>query len=152
MAFEDNAVIFGHDPEPGIVAAHFDDVATVRLYLRQGGGETVTRDERFRPFLWSAGAPPVNAVPEAEIVQLEGGLAFDHLVTFESWAELTKAKAAMKTCGHPFFVLGDSIQQFLISTGKTLFKTLDAGVVEHPEAADRGGFAFDPSCGFHGVE
>jgi DNA polymerase elongation subunit (family B) len=125
MAFEDNAIIFGHDPEPGIVAAHFDDVSTVTLYLRQPDGSTVSRTETFRPFLWSAGAPPVNAVPEAKIVQLAGGLAFDHLVTFGSWLEFTKAKAALKLSGHPFFAQGDSIQQYLLATGKTLFKTLE---------------------------
>jgi DNA polymerase I len=125
MAFEDNAIIFGHDPEPGIMAAHFDDAATVTLYLRQGDGSTTMRMDAFRPFLWSASAPPVNAVPGAEIVPLEGGLAFDHLVTFDSWGEWTKAKAALKTAAHPYFTLGDSIQQYLLTTGKTLFKTLE---------------------------
>jgi DNA polymerase elongation subunit (family B) len=125
MAFEDNAVIFGHDPEPGIVAAHFDDTATVTLYLRQPDGSTAMRTDSFRPFLWSVGAPPVNAAPGAEAILLEGGLPFDHLVTFGSWGELTKSKAALKTASHPFFALGDSIQQYLLATGKTLFKTLE---------------------------
>jgi len=125
MAFEDNAVIFGHDPEPAIVAAHFDDISTVTLYLRQPDGSTRSRTDSFRPFLWSMGAPPVNAVPGAEIIPLAGGLPFDHLVTFDSWAELTKAKAALKISAHPFFALGDSIQQYLLATGKTLFKTLE---------------------------
>ena len=125
MAFEDNAVIFGHDPEPGIVAAHFDDIATVTLYLRQADGTTKSRTDSFRPFLWSIGGPPVNTVPAAEIIPLAGDLPFDHLVTFDSWAELTKTKAALKTCAHPFFSLGDSIQQYLLATGKTLFKTLE---------------------------
>ncbi len=38
---------------------------------------------------------------------------------------LTPARAAFKTAGHPLFCLGDPIQQYLLATGKTLFKTLD---------------------------
>lgn len=125
MAFEENALLFGHDPEPGIVAAHFDGVSGVTLYLRQSDGSTTTRTEPFRPFLWSAGSPPAGAVPSAEIFPLGGGLAFDHLVTFQSWAALTKARAAFKTVSHPVFSLDDPIQQYLLATGKTLFKTLE---------------------------
>jgi DNA polymerase elongation subunit (family B) len=121
MAFEDNALLFGFDPEPGIVAAQFDDATGVTLYLRREDGSTASRAERFRPFLWTVGRPPVGG----EIVGLAGGLAFDHLVTVESWGELTKAKAELKTAGHPVFSLGDPIQQYLLATGKTLFKTLE---------------------------
>jgi hypothetical protein len=62
MAFEENALLFGHDPEPGIVAAHFDDVSSVALWLRHADGSTTTRADQFRPFLWSIGAPPPDAV------------------------------------------------------------------------------------------
>lgn len=125
MAFEENALLFGHDPEPGIVAVHFDGVSTVTLTLRQPDGSTTTRDEPFRPFLWSAGAPPAGAVPSAEIVPLAGDLPLNHLVTFDSWAALAKARAALKAASHSVFSLSDPIQQYLLATGKTLFKTLD---------------------------
>jgi DNA polymerase elongation subunit (family B) len=125
MAFEENALLFGHDPEPGIVAAHFDGVSRITLYLRGRDGSTTTRTEAFRPFLWSAGSPPPSAVLGAEIIPLAGGLAFDHLVSFDTWAALTKARAALKTGAHPAFNLGDPIQQYLLATGKTLFKTLE---------------------------
>jgi DNA polymerase elongation subunit (family B) len=125
MAFEENALLFGHDPQPGIVAAWFDDLSTVTLYLRQPDGSTTTRAEPFRPFLWSAGAPPPDAVPGAAIIPLEGGLPIDRLVTFESWPALTRARTALKAAAHPVFILGDAIQQYLLATGKTLFKTLE---------------------------
>ena len=125
MAFEDNALLFGHDPEPGIVAAHFDDAATVTLYLRQPDGSTTTRSEPFRPFLWSVGAPPAEAIQSATVTPLSGGLPFDHLVTFDSWPALTKSRAALKAVSHPVLSLGDSIQQYLLATGKTLFKKLE---------------------------
>jgi DNA polymerase elongation subunit (family B) len=125
MAFEENALLFGHDPEPGIVAAHFDDVSSVTLYLRQPDGSTSTRVEPFRPFLWSAGPPSAGAVPSATLLPLAGDLPFNHLVTFDSWSALTKARTALKAASHPVFSLGDPIQQYLLATGKTLFKTLE---------------------------
>ena len=125
MAFEDNALLFGHDPEPGIVAAHFDGAASITLYLRQPGGATETRTVPFRPYLWCVGPPPGAAVPGAEVIPLTGGLPFDHLVTFESWSALTATKAAFKIAGCPVFSLGDPIQQYLLASGKTLFKSLE---------------------------
>ena len=125
MAFEDNALLFGHDSEPGIVAAHFDGVSRVTLYLRQADGSTATGTESFRPFLWAAGSPPAGAVPSAEILPLDGGLPFDHLVTFETWSALATARAVLKTAAYPVFSLGDPIQQYLLATGKTLFKGLE---------------------------
>ena len=125
MAFEENALLFGHDPEPGIVAVHFDGLSGVTLYLRRPDGSTATRSEQFRPFLWSAGFPAAGTVPSAEVVPLAGGLAFDHLVTFDTWTALTRARAAFKAASQPVFSLGDPVQQYLLATGKTLFKTLD---------------------------
>jgi DNA polymerase elongation subunit (family B) len=125
MAFEENALLFGHDPEPGIVAAHFDDASTVTLYLRHPDGSTTTRLEPFRPFLWSAGPPPPVALPSSTLLPLAGDLPFNHLVTFDSWPALSKARTALKAASHPFFALGDPIQQYLLATGKTLFKTLE---------------------------
>jgi DNA polymerase elongation subunit (family B) len=125
MAFEENALLFGHDPEPGIVAAHFDDHSSVTLYLRHPDGSTTTRVEPFRPFLWSAGPTPPAAVPSATLLPLDGDLPFNHLVTFDSWPALAKARTALKAASHPVFSLGDPIQQYLLATGKTLFKTLE---------------------------
>jgi DNA polymerase elongation subunit (family B) len=150
MAFEENALLFGHDPEPGIVAAEFaDEPAQVTLYLRRPDGSTGTRIERFRPYFWAPGAPPLDAVSGAEIVPLGGGLAFDHLITFETWAALTKARAALKTAGHSVFHLGDPIQQYLLATGKTLFKTLEwTGLRRMQIAVDSQGIHLADSTGW----
>jgi len=121
MAFEENALLFGFDPEPGIVAAQFDGGSGVTLYVRGKDGATTTRAETFRPYLWTAGRPSIGA----EVVLLAGGLAFDHLVSFENWGELTRARAELKAAEHPVFSLGDPIQQYLLATGKTLFKMLE---------------------------
>jgi DNA polymerase elongation subunit (family B) len=125
MAFEENALLFGHDPEPGIVAAHFDDGDRVTLYLRGPDGATTTRTESFRPYLWIAGPVRPGTFPDAVATELAGPLPYNHLLSFDHWAALTKAKAALKTAAHPTFSLGDPIQQYLLASGKTLFKTLE---------------------------
>ena len=121
MAFEENTILFGHDPEPGIVAAEFDGEGQITLYLRHPGGSTTTRVEKFRPFLW-AGASGIEA---AESAELAGDLAFRHLLWFEDWAAFLRGKAALKAAGVASFSLGDPAQQYLLSTGKTFFKGME---------------------------
>jgi len=135
MAFEENALLFGHDPEPGIVAAHFDDGGAVTLYLRQADGSTTTRRESFRPYVWTAGAPRPGTFSDAEITVLAGPLPYNCLLAFSNWAALTKAKAALKTAGHAAFSLGDPIQQYLLASGKTLFKTLEWNALRRMQIA-----------------
>jgi DNA polymerase elongation subunit (family B) len=129
MAFEENALLFGHDPETGIVAVDFDGASEVTLYVRgkagAGAGATATRREKFAPYLWCAGVPAPAVAEEATVLPLGGGLPYDHLLRFESWGGFTKAKAALKAAGQASFSLGDPIQQYLLATGKTLFKGLE---------------------------
>src|SRR5579864_977812 len=121
MVFEENAVLFGHDPEPGIVAAEFDGTDEIALYLRGCDGVTTRRTEKFRPFLWAA-AEGGEAVESAD---LAGDLTFRKLLWFESWAAFIKAKAALKAAGRSNFSLSDPAQQYLLATGKTLFKGME---------------------------
>jgi len=121
MAFEENSVLFGHDPEPGIVAAEFDGACEITLYLRQRDGTTVRRAETFRPFLWSA----IEGGEFVESTELAGGLTFRRLLSFENWPAFASAKSALKAAGVPNFSLGDPAQQYLLATGKTLFKGME---------------------------
>jgi DNA polymerase I len=135
MAFEENALLFGHDHEAGIVAVEFDGESAVTLYLKTKKGKVESRVEQFRPFLWSAGPLPADAAPDGETKQLAGGLALDHLVTFGSWGGLAKARAAIKGSEQMTLALGDPVQQYLIATGKTLFKGLEWGDVRRMQMA-----------------
>jgi DNA polymerase I len=135
MAFEENALLFGHDHEAGIVAVEFDGESAVTLYLKTKKGKVESQVEQFRPFLWSAGPLPADAAPDGETKQLAGGLALDHLVTFGSWGGLAKARAAIKGSEQMTLALGDPVQQYLIATGKTLFKGLEWGDVRRMQMA-----------------
>lgn len=135
MAFEENALIFGHDPETGIVAVEFDDVSRVTIYNRRADGTTASRTESFRPFLWCAAPPPADLAGLAEIIPLEGGLPLDHLALFETWTGLTKAKATLKGAERGWFALSDPVQQYLMASGKTLFKGLEWGGLSRMQIA-----------------
>ena len=50
FAFEQNEILFGEDPTPGIVAVESVSSNTMRLFLRQSG-QLAQRDEIFTPFM-----------------------------------------------------------------------------------------------------
>ena len=124
MAFEENKTLFGHDAEERIVAAEFDEETDhVTLYSHDAAdGKVSSRAENFRPFLW--------AVREVESAgaksrRLAGDLPLGVLSECDSWAAFAKLRTALKDAGVKHFALGDPVQQFLLSTGKTLFKGLE---------------------------
>ena len=53
MRFEDNALLFGFDQTPRIVALELGDPGTVKVYRREQDGTTVCDVEEFHPFVWA---------------------------------------------------------------------------------------------------
>jgi DNA polymerase, archaea type len=114
VAFEKNAVLFGHHPQEAIVAVDFDGVRSALLFVRAPDGSTQIETHEFDPFLWTTGAS--DAIP------LLGPHPLNTLRKFESWATFQAARA--EKTGLPVFALNDPVQQFLTATGRTLFKGL----------------------------
>jgi DNA polymerase elongation subunit (family B) len=112
MDFE-NATLFGHDAQEGIVAVDFDGAQTALLFIRDADGSTRLEPHVFTPYLWTTTGAP-GALP------LEGTHPLNALRKFEDWSALQAARAAKS--GPPIFALNDPVQQFLNATGKTLFK------------------------------
>lgn len=107
MARLESSTLFGADPDEGIVAVEFDGESTAIVFRTSADGSRPVEAIPFRPFLWTSndGEP------------LAGPHELNRLKTFDSW----KALQAERKSG---FGLGDPVQQFLTSTGKTLFKGL----------------------------
>lgn len=120
MAFEENRVLFGHDATERIVAAEFEEPNGVTLYVRNADGSNEVRRAAFQPFLWTTEAPPEET--GAAIRRLEGDLPFSFLVECESWKDFSRLRTLLKNGGRRCFALTDPVQQFLLSTGMTLFK------------------------------
>ena len=119
MAFEENKVLFGHDPEERIVAAAIEGTGIARLYVRQPDGTLTSREEDFRPFLW---ADSEIADERLSTRRLAGELVFGYIAECENWGHFTTLRNGLKNTGIKNFSLNDPVQQYLLQTGKTLFK------------------------------
>ena len=122
MEFEKNALLFGADPTPRIVAVELGESGTVRVHRRETDGSTVTDVEPFHPFAW-ADSDVVDLGIETE--KLRGDLKYAWLITVDSWKELIALRNGLKNAGRDFFALTDPVQHYLTATGRTLFKDLE---------------------------
>jgi DNA polymerase, archaea type len=131
-AFEQNEILFGGDPTPGIVAVESVSRNKMRLFLRQAG-QLVQQDHVFTPFLLLEEEQSLQGFKEPyQIESLASSNPFRFLVLFEHWGDLEKARDHLrKTTGAlassptaPYLYLSDPVHQYLLLTGKTLFKGL----------------------------
>jgi DNA polymerase, archaea type len=112
VIFDENKQLFGFDGTERIVAVEFSTPNHAEVFVRESDGSTSMRTEEFAPFLWtsSAGAP------------LDGALALDQLMTFPDWRSYQEMRSHLAREGTPFFASNDPVQQYLTSSGRTLFK------------------------------
>ena len=121
MEFEKNALLFGADPTPRIVAIELGETGTVKVYRREADGSTVADVEPFHPFVW-CDSDVVDLGIESE--KLQSDLKYGWLVTVDSWKELIGLRNGLRNAGRDFFALTDPVQHYLTATGRTLFKDL----------------------------
>jgi len=132
VSFEKNPVLFGAEPTEGIVAVEPVGGNSMRIFLRSGG-RLETRDEPFVPFILLEEVTLLQdfrKTPRYE--SLSSTNEFKVLAFFESWEDCTRARNHLrKTTGAPssspyapYLFLSDPVHQFLLLTGKTLFKGL----------------------------
>lgn len=116
-SIEQDPVLFGAEPTPGIVAVEFLKPDRVQIYRREGGA-TMVEEAPHRPFAWS-----VEPLP-GDVRELEGGGAFRFLVTFDTAEAFARARTAHK---RDLLALPDLVQQYLLQSGRTLFKGMAFG-------------------------
>ncbi|MBL7077874.1 MAG: DNA polymerase II [Kiritimatiellae bacterium] len=132
-----NPILFGSDPEEGIVAVEKVAAAgggdAMRVFVRDGGNVT-THDEPFHPFIFAT-ATALDGCPVAcEQVALEGEGPLNTVATFTDWKSCCKAsKWLSKETGYsqsqpgaPFLCPSDPVQQYLMRSGKTHFLGMQA--------------------------
>jgi len=138
-----NDLLFGKDPEENIVGCYQLNDSQIRLFFRTPDG-VVQRDDPFFPFFFLSdgelldGFTPFNK-EKYWLIQLEGANYYRHLAIFRSWknyrAALDHVNSSLpdgasendyqNTSGqnsHLTYSRGDAITQYLLQTGKTLFK------------------------------
>lgn len=139
-----NELLFGKDREEGLVGAYQLNDTKVRLFFRNG--ETVIkRDEPFYPFFFMSDGELLDGFSPADRekywrIPLSGSNYFNHLAIFRSWKNYRGAldhansgsneQSGNETSGtyqgnsHLTYSRGDAVTQYLMQTGKTMFKGL----------------------------
>ncbi len=129
-------MLYGHNPDEGIVAVHLTDDASMTLTVRTNG-RTVTQVEPFYPFFYLADPDLLQGFPHKHWVrQIAGSHPLSHLCAFEGWSNLwdavrhvlvrynQKTPVTVETYNQldGLYLITDPVTQFLVQTGHTLFK------------------------------
>ena len=109
---EHDPVLFGADPTERIVSVEFVAPDCVQVYRREGT-KTLLEEAQHKPFAWA-----MEPVP-GELRELAGAGAFKFAVAFDNVTAFAKAKTTYK---HEIFALNDLAHQYLLASGRTLFK------------------------------
>lgn len=108
-------MLFGADPTAGIVAVEFAAPDRVQVYRREGV-ETLVEEAVHRPFAWATEPVP------GELRELGGEGAFRFIVCFENLTAWSKARTTYR---RELLALSDLNHQYLLQSGRTLFKGMD---------------------------
>ena len=129
---EQSEVLFGADPDKGIVAVEPVGQSVMRLFIREG--EVVhTKDEVFTPFMLVEDEGLMKGFKRpCEVEKLSANNEYNCLVLFESWDDCQKGRSFLQgktgesasSPQAPYLFLADPVHQFFLLTGKTLFKGL----------------------------
>lgn len=124
---ETEAFLYGNDPLPGIVAVEHAGGRGVRLY-RRGDGETIAEEAEFRPWLLAEQAEPWQLLRSKPTIEaLAGDHALRYLVEFPDWWSFQDAAREAQNRGERFFRLRSPVEQYLVRSGRTLFKEMVFG-------------------------
>lgn len=132
---EKNEILFGADPMEGILAVEPVSKNVMRLFMREAG-RVVTRDEPFMPFILLEEEHLLKGFKEPfHVEELSSGNPLRFLVLFDDWSICERAKDHLrKATGEssssleaPYLYLSDPVHQYLLITGRTLFKGLAFG-------------------------
>ena len=132
LALEESEVLFGSDPLQGIVAVEPSGDRAMRLFLRRGK-RLVAQEEPFVSFILVEDEKLMKGFKNPyRVERLSTVNEYKVLVVFEGWDACQKARDHLhKRTGEsassphaPYLYVSDPVHQFLLLTGKTLFKGL----------------------------
>ena len=131
MTPEADALLYGHDPTEGIVALHRVSAGEVRVYRREGPERVVWTDERVHPFFFLSDVRWLDGFPRERyrFQDLSGEGFFRVLCVFPDqtayWDALRHVEQTTETAKNrpdEVYLPGGLEQQYLMQTGRTLFK------------------------------
>ncbi|HVM60640.1 MAG TPA: DNA polymerase domain-containing protein [Verrucomicrobiae bacterium] len=118
--FAENQLLFGRDDTPAIVSAEPTGDAEITVY-RRPDDKLVSETRPFHPFLWLPEQVYLQGFDrKVEYVPLAGGGFFKFLGRLQSWTDFQQARKFLGAAS--YFAINDPAQQYLMATGRTLFK------------------------------
>lgn len=127
-------LLFGDNHEERIVGVDVDTASrspTITLYTRSSDDRVAARTEPVYPFAFFSGLDAIGGLPRHSYWQQElaGDLEYRHLLVFRdqpSYAAAIGGAAAFKdTAWPPLFRIPSLSQQYLLQSGRTLFKGMN---------------------------
>jgi DNA polymerase I len=132
-AFQDNALLFGHDRTPRLLAFELEGDDGIRIFAREPGGALVSTLAPFQPFLLVASTDLLAGWGGGlEVEPLDGDGLYRFVARFQGWGDFQRARAhVQKASGRPatapdapYLGFNDPIQQYLMRSGQTQFLEL----------------------------
>ncbi len=127
----DDALLYGHDGSERIVALHPVGPAAMRLYRRRSLTEVETEDVRVHPFFFLSDVDLLRGFPRDrfQFQELAGAGFFRYVVAFpdrnsyfDALRHVERATETEKSRPDEVYLPGSPEQQYLMQTGRTLFK------------------------------
>ena len=138
LATTDDAILFGHDTTPGLVAVHPVPPAAearqamMRVYQRDTAHSGVhTAEVPFYPFFFLTDIRLLHGFPRDTFrcKTLQGSNVYRHLVVFTTWqthwdavSHIARVTGARDNDPEQIYLIPNPAQQYLLQTGRTLFK------------------------------
>jgi DNA polymerase elongation subunit (family B) len=129
-----DAVLFGHDPTPRLVALHplrqgnGADQALMRVYQRgEPDGGLAVADVPYYPFLFLTDLQALRGFPRQRFrcQTLQGRHAYRYLVVFDTWSAYHDAVRHLQAQEDArVYRIANPTQQYLMQSGRTLFKDM----------------------------
>ncbi len=120
-----DTLLYGADATPGIVAVEPVGTDRMSVFRRNVDGKREFVEDIFRPWLVAERAAPWSAHrSRPEIDLLDGDHRFRYLVRFSDWSAYMDAERAGRDAGESYFRFRSRVEQYLVATGRTLFKGL----------------------------
>lgn len=124
IAVSTDELLYGSDPLAAIVAVEPYGPSRVRVYRRVNDAIAVEEDQ-FRPWLIATRAEPWGSLrPRPDVLALDGDHPLRYLVQFGTWPAFLDATRAAQDAGETLFRLRSPIEQYLVRSGRTCFKSM----------------------------
>jgi len=118
-------LLYGRDKTPRIVAVEPAGRERVRLYRRLPDDTVVSELAPFHPWLLLTRPPDwTDLADQLSARELAGPHPYRWLVRCAAWPVFQELRGRLRAAEQPFFALSSPVEQYLLLSGRTLFKEM----------------------------